>query len=296
MTGVKPVFDRWQLGWGETWAYKIFKQHHHQLNSFYWSHVGVERQAYAATKPYQRSDHASVLFTLDEPYNFHLDKTLGEWSDLYNEFGNWVRLSALVAVTGYLEVYLKTVTRAAIESDPGVLHGAPGAVDGVVYLKAQSDYSQKDQADKVAIGDWNSRIAVYTSLFGRAPAVLVDSISKLEKLRRTRNGVTHTFGRASDDYAAIAEAEIRPLQRVSQTRLVNTFRLIQRIAKAVEKHLGPSHVGAYEAMYFYHVWDKDCKAYNYREAAALSHRVGRLLSRSLGIDYFNDLIAYYKSV
>ena len=64
----------------------------------------------------------------------------------------------MVAITGYLEVYFKTVIRAALESDPGLVHGASKAVDGVVLLKANPKYSFKPETEEVMIGDSNQLV------------------------------------------------------------------------------------------------------------------------------------------
>lgn len=216
--------------------------------------------------------------------------------DSYSEFDNWVRLNALVGITGYLEVFLKTIIRAALESDPGILHGSSRTVDGVNYLKSNPKYSLKENADDVSIGDWNQRIAKYEKLFGSAPNTMKSSVAKLEDLRRTRNGVTHTFGRASDDYDSIIDANTKPQRKVSEKKFVETLALIGKIAKEVERDLGIKHVGDFETVYFYHQWDKEFDSNHQTESKVLKKKVGQLHGRGMGNTYFQELINYYNAV
>jgi hypothetical protein len=293
---VTESFKRWTPAWGSTWAYRLFQQHHRQINVFYWSHVGAKQYAFAATSGFSTEDHASVLFTIPTPGNNNLDITLGEWGSQYSEFDNWVRLNALVAITGYLEVFLKTIVRASLESNPGVLHGASKAVDGVIFLKSNPKYSMKEYADDVAIGDWNKRIAKYERLFGAAPAVLKSNVADLEDLRRIRNGVTHTFGRASDDYDSIVDANKKPQKKVTEKKLIKTLALIGKIAKAIEEDLGGNHVGDFETVYFYHQWDKIFDDKQLTESKALKRKFGQVHGRSLSSEYFSGLKKYYDAV
>ncbi|MAC32338.1 MAG: hypothetical protein CME38_01880 [Haliea sp.] len=261
----------------------------------YWSHVGAKTYSFKSTISFKEEDPASVLFALPDADNHNLDISLGEWADHYSQFDNWVRLNALVGITGYLEVFLKTITRAALESDPGILHGSSRAVDGVRFLKTNVKYSMKDHADDIAIGDWNQRIAKYERLFGTAPPSMKGSVAKLEDLRRTRNGVTHTFGRASDDYESIIDANSKPQRNVSEEKLVKTLALIGRIAKEIESDLAPN-VGDYETIYFYHQWDKAFDSNYQTELMVLKKQVGQIHGRSMGNQYFQELISFYKAV
>ena len=289
-------FERWNLAWGSSWAYKLFQQHHRQINSLYWSHIGVKNSAFQSTRKYTEEDPTSVLFQLSDPANKNLDIPLGEWSKNYSDFDNWVRLNALVGITGYLEVFFKTIIRAAIESDPSVLHGASRVVDGVVYLKSNPKYSLKEHADNVSIGDWNQRIAKYKKIFGSVPCVMEASVRELEDLRRTRNGVSHTFGRSSDDYDSIVDANAKPQKKISEEKLVKTLALIGKIAKEVEVDLASKHIGDFESVYFYHQWDKVIDPNHQTEPKVLKKKIGQLHGRSIGKEYFQELISYYNSL
>lgn len=154
----------------------------------------------------------------------------------------------------------------------------------------------KEYADDIAIGDWNQRIAKYERLFGPAPCSMKASVAKLEDLRRARNGVTHTFGRASDDYESIIDANSKPQRNISEKKLVETLSLIGRIAKEVERDLAPKHVGDYEAIYFYHQWDKEFNSNHQTESKVLKKKVCQIHGRGVASQYFLELISYYKAI
>ncbi len=122
------------------------------------------------------------------------------------------------------------------------------------------------------------------------------SVAKLEDLRRTRNGVTHTFGRASDDYDSIIDANTKPQRKVSEKKFVETLALIGKIAKEVERDLGIKHVGDFETVYFYHQWDKEFDSNHQTESKVLKKKVGQLHGRGMGNTYFQELINYYNAV
>ncbi len=213
------------------------------------------------------------------------------WADNYDSFDNWTRLSSLVAATGYLEVYLKTAARLALESDPGVMIGCPRKIDGAEPLKKRASYSYKDDAAACVTGEWQSRIAAYKRLFGDCPLVIESNISELEFVRRTRNGVAHTFGRGVDDYEALAQAKPRGQTTLKEERFLKTLGLIDDIAKAVEKHLRP-HIGDYESVYFFHNWLKS-NPFKVKTDKALRIEFVKLHNNTVGKPYCTELRTYY---
>jgi hypothetical protein len=291
----KPYFDRWALGWGRTLAYRLFKRHHTQLNSLYWAHAAALRFAFSATRKHKREDPTTSLFSLPGNDITRINYSLGGWADNYEDFDNWVRLNALVGITGYLEVYLKTVTRLALESDPGLLLGAPHAIDGVRLLKMKKKYSYAEDATPCVRGTWHQRLAHYRRLFGHVPQPLERAISELEKLRKIRNGVTHTFGRSSDDYVSLINAKPKPLKKVKEEYLKKTLARVDDLAVVVDEHLGVSHVGEYETLYFYHHWDKQYDKGRKTEEQALGKQINTLQLRNRSPKYYSELIAHYKA-
>lgn len=290
------AFSRWQLGWARTWSYRLFKAHHTELNELYWAHSAALRNAYASTRTYKKSDPANGLFSLPAEDITRININLGEWAKRYNEFDNWVRLNALVSISGYLEVYLQKVVRLALESDPACVLGQSRAVDGVKILKSSRHQNYSEQVISCVKGTWPKRLANYRRLFGEVPKFLDDSVGELEKIRVTRNGVTHAFGRAPNDYTGRLEVSPKPFQQVTLKRLKKTLALVDKVAISVDEHLGKKHIGDYEAIVFYHNWKANYVGNPGELPMALRSETYKLHGRNLPSPYYQRLIQYYDSL
>lgn len=289
------LFNRWELGWGRTAAHHLFQSHHTQLNALYWSHAPAFRHAFAATRASKPTDPTATIFSLPHGDAHRINYPLQKWAENYDAFDNWVRLNALVSATGYLEVYLKTVIRLALESDPGVMIGATHAVDGVRLLKNQQGYSYKDEVVDCVRGTWGARLASYRQLFGSVPATVEQSTGDLDRLRVLRNGVTHTFGRNADDYDSLLDVTPKPFANVSVKNLKKNLGLIETVALAVDQHLGRSHIGEYEALYIYHMWDRKYDRGQLTEDRALAAYLAKIYKSIRRRDYYRALIAHYRT-
>lgn len=283
-------FDRWKPALGKTWAFRLFQRHHTEINDLYWSHVAAFQRAFKACRGKQRTDACSTVFGIRQNPR-RLPATLGDWADQYNGFNNWTRLSLLVAATGYLEVYMKTAVRLALESDPALIVGCPRKVDGVEPLKRKVGYSYSDEAIPCVKGEWQSRVAAYTRLFGTCPQVIHDNISELEFMRKTRNGVAHTFGRGADDYNALAQAKPRQLTVLSEDRFTKILGLTEEVGKALEAHLS-THIGDYESVYFFHHWLND-DPFALKTDKALRVAFVQLHNNTVGKPYCTELRSLY---
>ena len=187
---------------------------------------------------------------------------------------------------------MKTAVRLALESDPGVMVGCSRKIDGAEPLKKRPEYSYKDEAETCVKGDWQSRIASYKRLFGTCPSLIETSIPELEFVRRTRNGVAHTFGRSVDDYDSLAQAKPRDLTKLKEERFTKILGLVEEVAKAVESHLGPSHIGDYESVYFFQHWLQKNK-FTPRTDKDLRIEFVKLHNNTVGKAYCLELRAYY---
>lgn len=292
MRGGARHFNRWSPAISKTWAFRLFERHHTEINDLYWAHAAALRKAFSSCRKKQLSDPCDSVFHLKAEHARRLPGTLKDWADKYNSFDNWTRLSCLVAATGYLEVYMKTAVRLALESDPGVMVGCSRKIDGAQPLKKRPRYSYKDEAAACVKGDWQSRIAAYKRLFGDCPVAIENSIADLEFVRRTRNGVAHTFGRGIDEYDSLAQAKPRELTILKEERFTRILGLIEEIAKAVETHLGQAHIGDYESIYFFHHWLSD-NPFVQKTDKALRIEFVRLHNNTVGKPYCTELRAYY---
>lgn len=194
------MFERWNCWWNRTWAFRIFKKHHIQLNDLYWVNRSASNLAFRTIRNINPTDPASNVFSLSPSDISRINFNIGKWTTDYKEFMNWVRLSAAVSLCSYLEIYLQNVIILALESDPAILLGVSQAIDGVKLLKTRSKYSYLDYTVPIVKGTWGERINKYREYFGSVPTLLENSLNNLERLRQLRNGVGHTFGREVETY------------------------------------------------------------------------------------------------
>ena len=290
------MFDRWKCEWDRTWAHRVFRKHHTQLNSLYWAHLSAANHLLKVAKAYPETALAAEVFPIPADDKGRKNNRLGQWSQDYKEFINWVRLNVAVSLSGYLEVYLQSAATLALESDPGTLLGAPRAIDGATLLKTKDKYSYSDYATSVVKGTWHSRLHTYKGYFGGLPAVVESSISELEQLRELRNGVAHVFGRELGDYKSRINFELKPLQRLSNERLKKWLEVAANVALAIDDHLREAHIGAYEVINYYHSWNRRPYSGPLRKEAAFKKHLNSVVGSRLSTVYFRELISYYESL
>jgi hypothetical protein len=227
-----------------------------------------------------------------------LKRDVNQKKEIYLEandsFLNWIRLSAVMALSGYLELFLRESVSAALESAPAVSLGAPHAVDGVSLLKVRSGYGGLEQANQVAEGSWQSRLAGYERLFGSTPADLKAHEKSLDELRRMRNAVGHHFGRKAEGFDFGINPRRAIAERVSEERLLRWMQTANEAALAIEKHLLPL-IGDYETIRYFHAWRSSYKGNFHTERNDFKWEINRIGGPKGGKDYFSDLIEYYKS-
>ncbi|WP_186083898.1 hypothetical protein [Burkholderia gladioli] len=281
-----PFFER-------TLSWRLFKRHHTHFNHIFWANRAASKFAYASTRPFQRGDQASVLFSLlNEPQR--LATTLGEWADNYAGFNKWTQMAAVIAICGYLETYLAQVATAALESRPALVFGGTIQIDGAILLKANNKYDFYVHTEPLVRGDWQARISAYTRLFGPCP--FSGQLSRLERLRSLRNDAGHSFGRDISVMKFSESSLVQPLPNIGDNDIQSYLELAESVATATESHLGPTYVGSYEVIRLFHAW---------RTSLGSMPRTRRELARHFS-EYFNtvtgnpygrsrgeDLIRYY---
>jgi hypothetical protein len=290
------VFDRWNCSWAKTWAYNVFKQHHTQLNDFYWVNRSASNMALHSARAAPNDAQALSVFSLLPEDKRRLNFDIEKWTSVYKEHLNWVRLSSAVSLFSYLEIYLRNVVVLALESDPAVLLGASKDIDGAKLLKNRKKYSYSLYAEPIVKGAWQNRINKYNEYFGHVPPVLKDSLSELDHLRNLRNGVGHVFGRDINSYKTRINPGIQKLQRLSENRLKNWLGLVEAVALSVDEHLRTRHIGNYELIGLYHDWDKKYDHGRLAEGRAFKEMVGDLMGSAPGIDCITEMMDYYNSL
>jgi len=221
---------------------------------------------------------------------------IDDWKIEFKQFELWVRLSAAMSIAGYFEVYLRSMIRAALESDPGVLIASPKSVDGAALLKRDPSYSYLGETEPCLKGDWTKRLSAYREFFGKVPPELEGARSELDSLRNLRNGVGHTFGREPDDYTTRYLVGLRPFTPLSAIRLQKWQGLVETAAMAVDEHLLADHIGAYEAVAFYHEGRPEFARSGGGIARAFKKSLSRTFTDSPSYEYCQELSEYYEKL
>jgi hypothetical protein len=246
-------FDRWGCLRKTTLALRVFRVHHTELNSMLWAFVPAIANAERTAKNVSSEEPTGSAFNLTGVQVTRIPTPIRKWAATFRLSQTWMRLSALMALASYFEVYLTSAIRLAIESDPGVLIGASRSCDGVALLKSRdAAYSYLLEAENVVNGEWSGRLARFEKLLGSAPARLKDAVPELDWIRRVRNGVGHTFGRPVDAYKARVVRGAVPLQALGTARLQRLLGLVDEVAGAVDAFLLERHIGEYEALVLWH--------------------------------------------
>lgn len=276
-----------------TLAFVRFRQHHTELNNSYWAYDPAAKFALSNAKKSTASPAQAFAYSGE---TFHVANTLDSWRAHFREFDNWTRLSALVSLLSYLEVYVRSATSLALESDPGLLLGKSRAIDGVHLLKRRPAYSYIVETNSCVKGDWPTRLSSYRKLFGSEPQIAADEIATLDQMRLLRNRVGHQFGR-DGDFAALRDKSTAPSARLSIDRLKSFMKTAMDVAQAIDNHLGPL-IGQYEALLFYHRTRRhplgDIPAQTRRLAKDFGAALGLMLKTTAGVAYWRGLVDHYR--
>lgn len=226
-------------------------------------------------------------------HNGRAENTLRQWNNHYYGFENWAKLSFAMGLCGYFEVYLATISRLALSSDPATKLGVSQAVDGVALLRDGKLPQMKLDVESLTKRTWSSRVAAYQKLFGEVPQLLSDNISELDQLRILRNGVGHAFGREIDAYESESCFTAKDLTRLSDARLKKWLGVVEKSAVAIDEHLREAHIGAFEIFEFYHLWDKNYNKGSMSEAAAFKSIIPMRYGDATHVKYFKSVIDHY---
>ncbi|WP_234122365.1 hypothetical protein [Clostridium hydrogenum] len=292
-------FNRWKSQDDYSYAFRLFNKYHTYMNSLYWSYVPAYDSAQytyrnAIKKVPNNTTHK--VFHLSGKNSDRVVSNINEWSKNLKEFDNWTRLNSLVAVNAYFEIYLSSVISLAIESDLGLLYCFSKEFDGIKVLKYgnQEKYSFYDKSEEITKGTWPKRISNYKQIFGKVPVELEKHEGDLEKIRKIRNDVTHSFGRDIELSRSRDTKRIIDIERISTERLQKYMGIIREVARGIDKHLLNNHIGDYENIYYYHIC-KD-KLILQNPTQDFKKKLNSLYVKNKGWDYINSLIDYYKKL
>jgi hypothetical protein len=295
------VFARYGPAQGRSFALKLFNEHETEINEHFWSFKVISEWAAFQARKSARANPlfaTQTLFRASGPDARRVPPTVTEWLTARDGLENWLRLSALASASSFLEVYLRQVTRTALMSDPMCRFGASRTVDGLALLKAGAELPYEDCMVLLTKGDWNSRAAGYSSIFGTAPAGLSTHISILEKVRKLRNEFAHGFGASVK--ALVPTETIMPGRRtISQPTFISYIGTISKVAAAIDAHLSVNYIGSFELLYHYHHWKDQpilASERKYDRIRQLKRSIIRDLHCNVGKGYCEQLVKFYDSI
>jgi hypothetical protein len=247
-------FDRWKPHDPSTWAHQVYRKYNRELYRL----LGAHRSSMAYT--YKRlgasgakwTDLPSVHFS---PSAFDLDNftTLSDWSDAFNVFDNWVNLSTITTLASNIETYIAAVVSLAIDSDPGVLLGAPRKIDGVSILKHRmaTPAHLASHVEACTKGDWSSRLAGLEQLFGVVPSGIGACHSAMEEIRSIRNRFGHAFGRDIESSHSHGQIQVAPMEKVTRKTVNRLGGTAWSFVRELDRFLLINHIGDFEAINYY---------------------------------------------
>lgn len=301
-------FDRWISQEHRSWQFEIFRQYNKELTNMLISFNASQNYTYS-TLP---KNGATFEAKADDYFNFkdhrHIGtfKTIQEWSDTHNELSKWIYLNALVSLTSNFEVYLSSIIKISLDSDPGVTIGASQQIDGMFLKKYDKHKLEHEQYVIGCVkGTWLHRLTNLEKIFNSDFSIIRNNLSHLEKLRNTRNNVAHAFGRSLKDIENYEIVNSYNLPRMTYERLIKYQSLIFKIVETLDEYLLKNHIGQYQLLLYYSQWrTKKYPNYNFKFNSLQIEYYGSNFRKDFGRyrqiattkDFVRKLINYYESL
>lgn len=303
------AFSRWENHTKSSWPLRVYKAHIEELMKMFiasqTSHAYVHK---TLTKENAKADesagkHFRILLKDIKGVN-HIEN-VAEWRSNYDALYNWNNLNTLVALCGIFETYIVTVVSLALNSDFALMdshNSVPHSVDGIAKVKhGLTEHDKKAIMKKVTScvkGTWETRIDGYKSIFGQVPDEFNMYFDILEKSRKTRNDIAHSFGRDIKDSRDIGSIEPLPIHKVTEQFVITLNRVMWECAQAVDKQLLANHIGEYQLLYFYHEHYNEISknADISMRAKRFKKEVGKFKDLKISENFSKDLIRYYEAI
>lgn len=302
----KNEFSRWKAREKYSWPFQVFQKHNKELSEMYMAQIASHAYIYKELgKTADWKDSITKHFLLEDEVIGYVFEDLKSWSNSYNSFDNWVNLNCIMAMSSNFETYLSTVIKLALESNPGVLFGATTKIDGAEILKygKKELFNFDDRVISCTKGVWGSRVNAFEKIFESCPEILRDNISLLEKIRKLRNNVGHSFGRDIEMSRNHDVIDIVKMEKLTREKTIKYQKLIFGISKQIDNQLMSEHIGEYQALYFYHnlrpSLKHDDEIYERQignHAAVLKKSLGRYGATLAGKVFCRGLIKHYESL
>ena len=220
-------FDRWSSPYPHSLPYRIFKESDNEVRSLVIS--------YESSFSFICSNLRKLGATWESPaFDYGLAEnnkvlTVKQWVNNSKDFANWMRLSLLMSMCSNVEIYMASIIRESIESDPGIIMGASHQIDGIKLLKSGNKVDENVIADhikKCTKDTWSSRLCHIEKLFGTMP-IIANNIKQLEDIRNLRNAVGHAFGRNIEKSQQYYRIEIEPIESILPYYMISYKNLIK---------------------------------------------------------------------
>jgi hypothetical protein len=306
MSRSQRKFERWKSREDSTWAFQVFQKHNQELSAMYIAHIASHEYLYRNLgKSAVWEDPMITHFKFKDDTQERAFKNIKEWSVSFNKFDNWVNLNSAMAMSSNFETYISTIIKLALESDVGVLFGTSKRIDGIEIIKhgRSQPFDFEDKIISCTKGEWGSRVRAFEKIFGNSPSILSDSISDLEKLRKLRNNIGHSFGRDIEASRKHNVIDIVDMEQLKRTKTIAYQKLIFGISKAIDKQLLTNHIGEYQSLYFYHNLRPSLKGeYPLNNHTLGNHTwmlkkgLGRFGAKFAGKIFCKELISYYEAL
>ena len=289
-------FNRWGHVQWQTRPFQVFKQYNKELSDFLWAeyaaHEYVKNNLINTISP--KDDCSSHLCFPAKVWNF---QKMEDWSRAFDEGQNYLYLNCVVALSSNLEVFLKSIITLAVESNPGVLSGAPRAIDGVRNLKYNTPVTGYWRRVKKCVdGQWPERIAAMDALFRSHPSILNTHLNDLEAIRELRNKVGHAFGRDIEAACGFTNTKKLPIERISAENLKNWLKVAYDVATAMDKFLLDNFIGEYQAILEYHKHKDEWKYKFANEKAREIKTLYGAKDQQIGLEFCEELVEYYEKL
>lgn len=233
-------------------------------------------------------------------------ETLKEWSDSLNSFMNWNNLNTLVAVAANFEIYLSQIIRLALESDCGIIYGLNHEIDGIKVLKNNISFDFSKAVESCTKGEWSVRNNNIKRLFKDIPTIFEKECGTLDKIRKLRNDIAHSFGRNIEDSHDIERLDRISMAAMNDNVLLKYWDTIDECVKELDIFLINNHIGEYQLLLFYHKYHDiafkniDIDSKSIKEKANIFRKFyGQKTQKgpqTYGALFWKGLVEYYESI
>lgn len=256
------TFNRWKHVQYHSWPFQMYKQYNEELSSYIWAEYAAHKYTYRKLGEETGSSwEMSIRDLVDMPDHIWNFDSLKDWSIAFNSQQDFLYLNCVMALSSNFESFLESILSLAVESNPGIMLGAPHSIDGAYLLKhkmlKKSVYHKK--ISECTKGAWSKRKKKIKELVGAYPAEFDEYEGELEKIRNLRNKIGHAFGRDIRKARNFQSLEKLPLEHITLKQIRKWLNITFTLAMAMDSFLLDNMIGEFQVILAYHnnksIWD-----------------------------------------